>query len=82
MANPFRNHEMCDGARCPFRVICARWIERCDADRCTQWVNFNLKAHETKPPCWLPAPDEHYPGKNDDATDTERLPSPSEEEDA
>lgn len=69
MSDPFRNHSMCDGARCLFRGICARWIERCDVDRCAQHVVFNRKPHETMPPCWLPCPNENYPARNNETTD-------------
>lgn len=60
----FAENQMCDGHFCSHRETCARWMMRCDIDRCTLYVIFNKKQWpKDKCPYYLAAPDSRYPAK-------------------
>ncbi len=56
---------MCDGKHCNDKRDCARWIMRCDVERCTSYVNFNVKAWAIKCPFYLSIPNKNYPSKEE-----------------
>lgn len=61
MDDLFCDNEVCDGRYCRDKKTCARWMMRCDIDRCYPFVICNIKPWPSRCPYYLKAPDKRYP---------------------